>query len=91
MPVSEPDLDLRRQARRLRTVAALAGLLVAAAALAWLAMTGAPMSLHLVVAVGSAIILAFTLAGVLMSLLFLSSRAGIDSDAQRGDEPALRE
>lgn len=84
-------MSLRRQARRLRLVATLFGLLVAALALAWLALTGTPMSLHLVVAVGSAIILAFTLAGVLMGLLFLSSRAGIDADAQGGDEPTLRE
>lgn len=75
--------DLRREARRLRATAALFGVLVALLALGWLAWTGTPMRFHLVVAVASAIILAFTLAGLLMSLLFLSSRAGIDADVEQ--------
>jgi hydrogenase-4 membrane subunit HyfE len=81
----DPDVrsDTRRQARRLRITASLFGLMVAALAVTWLALTGTPMSLHLVIAVGSAIILAFALAGVLMSLLFLSSRTGIDSNADQ--------
>lgn len=73
--------DARSAARRLRRIAAAAGGVVAGLALAWLHATGTPLRLHLILAVSSAIILTFALAGVLMSLLFLSSRSGIDGEA----------
>ncbi len=83
MTRARPDPDPKRAARRLRLTAALFGVVVAALALLWLALTGTPMTLHLVIAVGSAILLAFALAGVLMSLLFLSSRTGADAEADQ--------
>lgn len=76
-----PATDARSAARRLRRLAAAAGGVVAGLALAWLHAAGTALRLHLVVAVSSAIILTFALAGVLMSLLFLSSRSGVDEEA----------
>ncbi len=63
------------------------GLVADASALAWLASTGAPLHLHLVLAVTLAVMVSMGLAGLLMGLLFLSNREGIDAEAAAPDPP----
>jgi hypothetical protein len=73
--------------RRLVLQMLAVGLLADAAALGWLASTGAPLRLHLVLAVSLAVMVSTGLAGLLMGLLFLSNREGIDADAATPDPP----
>lgn len=74
--------------RRLLLQMLALGVVVDLLALAWLGATGTPLGLHLVLALTLAILGTLALAGLLMGLLFHSSRAGFDAAADdRPDRP----
>lgn len=88
---ANPELRARRlaEARRrfflLMKVMLCASLVVLAGAFAWLHATGAPMPLHLMLAVTIAVVGSLMLAAALMGLVFFSSASGADEDADRQD------
>ena len=69
----------RRQLRRLIVIILATAAIATAAALAWLAAVGTPLSLHLVIATSLGVGLSVLLGGGLMALVFFSARTGMDS------------
>lgn len=86
-PVAEPPraaiANARAWARFRRVMAWMAGIAALAAALAvgWLAWSGEPLRLHMVIATVLGVFLTVLLGAALMTLSFLSSGSGHDAEA----------
>ena len=72
--------------RRMMRWMALAAAATVALSLLWLKQAGGPMPFHMVVATAAGVGLTMLVGAALMGLVFLSSRAGHDEEAGRGDE-----
>lgn len=81
-----PNADLRRRYWRLVGLMALIAVVTIAGALWYIHASGAPLRLHVALAMSLGIGLTLLLAGGLMSLLFFSARSGHDERAAHDDE-----
>jgi hypothetical protein len=70
--------------RALLRLSAVVGAVAGTAAVLWVLSRGAPLKLHLVVALGGGVFLALLLGGALMGLVFVSSRLGLDEEVRDG-------
>lgn len=75
---SSPTATPWRRFRRLMALMLGLGLLGIAAVAGWLAWSGEPLRLHMLLAMAIAILGSLLLAGLLMGLVFLSARSGHD-------------
>jgi cation transporter-like permease len=78
---SESAPDHWQHFRRLMRWTALTAAISVVAAIAALILGGAPIRLHMLIAVALGIGLSIMLAGALMGLVFVSARSGHDGDA----------
>lgn len=62
-------------------ITAVTAVIAVGAALSWLKATGTALSLHVIIATAFGVGLSVILAGILMALVFLSSRSGMDDDS----------
>jgi hypothetical protein len=83
--MNEDRATLTAALKRRLTWIAVAGLIVAAAAVAVLAATG-PVTFHLILAVALGVFFTFLLGGGLFAVSFYSDRSGYDRDAANTGE-----
>mgnify|MGYP003392459952 len=81
MQHGEPARDHWQRFRQLMRWTAITAVVAVVAAITALIVSGAPIRLHMLIAVALGIGLSIMLAGALMGLVFVSARSGHDGDA----------